>query len=44
MGDEGVDGAVIELDAVVQVTPEATVLHAVQNLEIRPPADFPSGP
>lgn len=38
------DGAVIELDAVAQVTPEATLLHAVQNLEIRPPSDFPSGP
>jgi hypothetical protein len=38
------DGAVIELEAVVQVTPEATVLHAAQNLETRPPADFPSGP
>ena len=38
------DAAVIELDAVVQVTPEATVLHAAENLEIRPPADFSSGP
>lgn len=38
------DGAVIELDAVVHVTPEATVLHAAQNLVIRPPADFSSGP
>jgi hypothetical protein len=37
------DGAVIELDAVAQVTPEATVLHAAENLEIRPPANFPSG-